>query len=76
MHLGLTILKSYIPTFSSFLLFYLDIYILLNYLFRKVQEVEEVVEDGDDNHRQIGDLKGDLEGYKSDEDPDYVPEVW
>ena len=42
---------------------------------RKVQEVEDVAEDGDDNHRQIGDLKGDLEGYKSDEDPDYVPEV-
>jgi len=41
---------------------------------KKIQEVEEVVEDGDDNHRQIGDLKGDLEGYKSDEDPDYVPE--
>jgi len=41
---------------------------------KKVQEVEDVVEDGDDNHRQIGDLKGDLEGYKSDEDPDYVPE--
>jgi len=41
---------------------------------KKIQEVEEVVEDGDENHRQIGDLKGDLEGYKSDEDPDYVPE--
>merc|ERR1711931_584608 len=36
-------------------------------------EVEETVDDGDDNHRHIADLKGDLEGYKSEEDPDYDP---
>merc|ERR1711973_969756 len=34
---------------------------------------EEVADDGDDNHRHIADLKGDLEGYKSEEDPDYDP---
>merc|ERR1712142_1197336 len=36
-------------------------------------EVEETADDGDDNHRHIADLKGDLEGYKSEEDPDYDP---
>merc|ERR1711973_927886 len=34
---------------------------------------EEIADDGDDNHRHIADLKGDLEGYKSEEDPDYDP---
>ena len=28
----------------------------------------------DNQHREIADLKGDLEGYKSEEDSDYVPE--
>merc|ERR1712168_381238 len=31
--------------------------------------------DSDENHRQIADLKGDLAGYKSDEDPDYHPDT-
>merc|ERR1712142_100310 len=39
----------------------------------KEAEVEETADDGDDNHRHIADLKGDLEGYKSEEDPDYDP---
>ena len=30
--------------------------------------------EGDEQHRQISDLKGDLAGYKSEEDPDYHPE--
>jgi len=32
----------------------------------------DIVEDN--QHREIADLKGDLEGYKSEEDSDYVPE--
>merc|ERR1711931_84642 len=34
---------------------------------------DEPVDDGDDNHRHIADLKGDLDGYDSQEDPDYDP---
>jgi len=42
----------------------------------KKPAVEDVdtEEDGDDEHREISDLKGDLDGYKSEEDPDYKPE--
>merc|ERR1711973_557100 len=39
----------------------------------EVSKTEEIADDGDDNHRHIADLKGDLEGYKSEEDPDYDP---
>merc|ERR1712168_1161902 len=31
--------------------------------------------DSDENHRQIADLKGDLAGYISEEDPDYHPDT-
>jgi hypothetical protein len=41
---------------------------------RKPAVTESVADDDDDNHREISDLKGDLAGYKSDEDPDYLPE--
>merc|ERR1739845_195890 len=34
---------------------------------------QDAVDDGDDNHRHIADLKGDLDGYDSQEDPDYDP---
>merc|ERR1712142_804488 len=37
------------------------------------KETNEPVDDGDDNHRHIADLKGDLDGYDSQEDPDYDP---
>merc|ERR1711887_251484 len=37
------------------------------------KETIEPVDDGDDNHRHIADLKGDLDGYDSQEDPDYDP---
>merc|ERR1739848_461789 len=42
---------------------------------KKVRPVVEAVEDNDENHREIGDLKGDLAGYKSEEDPDYHAET-
>merc|ERR1711931_396958 len=37
------------------------------------KETIEPVDDGDDNHRHIADLKGNLDGYDSQEDPDYDP---
>jgi len=37
------------------------------------EDQDELVDDGDDNHRHIADLKGDLDGYDSQEDPDYDP---
>merc|ERR1719431_626027 len=40
----------------------------------RVRPEVEAVEDSDENHRQIADLKGDLAGYKSEEDPDYHPD--
>jgi len=39
-----------------------------------VDEIDAEGHDGDDQHREISDLKGDLDGYKSEEDPDYKPE--
>merc|ERR1712142_1452114 len=42
---------------------------------KKVRPVVEAVEDSDENHREISDLKGDLAGYKSEEDPDYHPDT-
>ena len=36
-------------------------------------EFLDIIEDK--QHRDISDLKGDLEGYKSDEDSDYVPDA-
>merc|ERR1739848_472755 len=42
---------------------------------KKVRPVVEAVEDNDENHREISDLKGDLAGYKSEEDPDYHPDT-
>merc|ERR1711931_33911 len=42
---------------------------------KKVRPEVEAVEDSDENHRQIADLKGDLAGYKSEEDPDYHPDT-
>merc|ERR1712142_1177321 len=42
---------------------------------KKVKPVVEAVEDNDENHREISDLKGDLAGYKSEEDPDYHPDT-
>merc|ERR1719173_94128 len=41
---------------------------------KRVRPEVEAVEDSDENHRQIADLKGDLAGYKSEEDPDYHPD--
>merc|ERR1712168_684512 len=40
----------------------------------ETDDQDEPVDDGDDNHRHIADLKGDLDGYDSQEDPDYDPE--
>jgi len=42
---------------------------------KRVRPEVEAVEDSDENHRQIADLKGDLAGYKSEEDPDYHPDT-
>merc|ERR1712200_258611 len=42
---------------------------------KRVRPEVEAVEDTDENHRQIADLKGDLAGYKSEEDPDYHPDM-
>merc|ERR1719285_1257642 len=42
---------------------------------KRVRPEVEAVEDSDENHRQIADLKGDLSGYKSEEDPDYHPDT-
>merc|ERR1719193_388281 len=42
---------------------------------KRVRPEVETVEDNDENHRQIADLKGDLAGYKSEEDPDYHPDM-
>merc|ERR1712200_71690 len=42
---------------------------------KTVRPEVEAVEDTDENHRQIADLKGDLAGYKSEEDPDYHPDM-
>merc|ERR1712200_317955 len=42
---------------------------------KRVRPEVEAVEDTDENHRQIADLKGDLYGYKSEEDPDYHPDM-
>jgi len=42
---------------------------------KRVRPEVEAVEDNDENHRQIADLKGDLAGYKSEEDPDYHPDM-
>merc|ERR1739848_743825 len=42
---------------------------------KKVRPVVEAVEDNDENHREISDLKGDLAGYKSEGDPDYHPDT-
>merc|ERR1712168_383972 len=39
----------------------------------EIDDQDEPVDDGDDNHRHIADLKGDLDGYDSQEDPDYDP---
>merc|ERR1712168_1687123 len=39
----------------------------------ETDDQDEPVDDGDDNHRHIADLKGDLDGYDSQEDPDYDP---
>merc|ERR1711931_366448 len=39
----------------------------------ETDDQDEPVDDGDDNHRHIADLKGDLDGYDSEEDPDYDP---
>merc|ERR1711875_7261 len=39
----------------------------------ETDDQDEPVDDGDDNHRHISDLKGDLDGYDSQEDPDYDP---
>merc|ERR1712168_976676 len=39
----------------------------------ETDDQDEPVDDGDDNHRHIADLKGDLNGYDSQEDPDYDP---
>eukprot|EP00088_Acartia_fossae_P071116 TRINITY_DN96_c0_g1_i14.p1 TRINITY_DN96_c0_g1~~TRINITY_DN96_c0_g1_i14.p1 ORF type:complete len:339 (-),score=121.97 TRINITY_DN96_c0_g1_i14:110-1126(-) len=41
---------------------------------KRVTDVAEETPEGDEQHRQISDLKGDLAGYKSEEDPDYLPE--
>merc|ERR1711970_1071599 len=42
---------------------------------KRVRAEVVAVEDNDENHRQIADLKGDLAGYKSEEDPDYHPDM-
>merc|ERR1711922_80181 len=42
---------------------------------KRVRPEVETVKDNDENHRQIADLKGDLAGYKSEEDPDYHPDM-
>merc|ERR1712042_365536 len=39
----------------------------------ETDDQDEPVDDGDDNHRHIADLKGDLDGYDSQEGPDYDP---
>merc|ERR1712168_1144135 len=39
----------------------------------ETDDQDEPVDDGDDNHRHNADLKGDLDGYDSQEDPDYDP---
>jgi hypothetical protein len=41
---------------------------------KTVTEEDTEGDDGDDQHREISDLKGDLDGYMSEEDPDYNPE--
>jgi len=41
---------------------------------KPVVEYVDTEDDGDEEHREISDLKGDLDGYKSEEDPDYKPE--
>merc|ERR1712200_228038 len=42
---------------------------------KRVRPEVEAVEDNDESHRQIADLKGDLAGYKSEEDPEYHPDM-
>merc|ERR1711887_324535 len=41
---------------------------------KRVRPEVEAVEDSDENHRQIADLKGDLSGYESEEVVEAVPE--
>jgi len=53
----------------------LDVFGLKIVAEKKVRPEVEAVEDSDENHRQIADLKGDLAGYKSEEDPDYHPDT-
>merc|ERR1712142_708989 len=53
----------------------LDVFGLKIVAEKKVKPEVEAVEDSDENHRQIADLKGDLAGYKSEEDPDYHPDT-
>merc|ERR1712168_862842 len=53
----------------------LDVFGLKIVAEKKVRPEVEAVEDSDENHRQIADLKGDLSGYKSEEDPDYHPDT-